>query len=288
MTRTISGATSLACVIGDPVRHSMSPALHNAAFAALDLDWVYVAFEVPRGQSAAAIGAMRALGMRGASVTMPHKEDAVHACDEVSTRASTLRSVNCVTRLPDGRIRGDTTDGDGFLRSLIDAQVDVAGRSVLLLGAGGAARAVAVALCEAGARVTVTARRAAAADAVAGLTGGRGVHGDMAATTDWDTRAGAAAAADVVVNATPVGMLDDRTSPLDAGCLHTGQAVVDLVYQPLETPLLAAARAAGARTVDGLGMLVHQAALAFEHWTGLPAPVAVMRGAAEAAMTHGT
>ncbi|HEY3834829.1 MAG TPA: shikimate dehydrogenase [Acidimicrobiia bacterium] len=285
MTRAVSGATALACVVGDPVRHSVSPALHNAAFAALDLDWVFLAFEVPQNHADAAIAGMRALGVRGASVTMPHKEAAMHACDEVTSRATMLRSVNCITRLPDGRLRGDSTDGDGFVRSLTDAGVDVSGRTALLLGAGGAARAVAVALCEAGTRVSVSSRRAAAADTVAGLTSRREVEGKMAATIPWDERATAAASADIVVNATPIGMLTDGSSPLEASALHAGQAVIDLVYTPLNTPLLMAARSAGAQTVDGLGMLVHQAAIAFEHWTGLPAPVAVMRTAAEGAIT---
>jgi shikimate dehydrogenase len=284
MTRAVSGATSLACVLGDPVRHSVSPALHNAAFAALDLDWVFLAFEVPHHYADDAIAGMRALGVCGASITMPHKEAAVHACDEVTPRATMLRSVNCITRLPDGRLRGDSTDGEGFVRSLTDAGVEASGRAALVLGAGGAARAVAVALCEAGARVSVSARRAGAADAVAGLTSRREVDGDMAATIPWDDRAAAAASADIVVNATPIGMLTDNSSPLAPSTLHAGHAVVDLVYTPRETPLLAAARAAGATAVDGLGMLVHQAAIAFEQWTGLPAPVAVMRTAAESAV----
>jgi shikimate dehydrogenase len=284
MTRAISGTTSLACVIGDPVQHSVSPALHNAAFAALDLDWVYLAFEVPHHLADDAVAGVRSLGIRGASITMPHKEAAMHACDEVTPRATLLRSVNCITRLPDGRLRGDSTDGDGFMQSLVDAGVDVAGKSVLILGAGGAARAVAVALCEAGARISVSARRSSAADAIAGLTARREVEGDMAATIDWEARGDAAGAADVVVNATPVGMLGDTASPLDAAAVRAGQVVVDLIYRPLATPLLEAARGAGAQTVDGLGMLVHQAALSFEHWTGLPPPVAVMRAAAEAAM----
>ncbi len=284
MTRGISGTTAMACVIGDPVRHSVSPALHNAAFGALDLDWVYLAFEVADGHGAAAIAGMRALGVRGASITMPHKTDAVNACDEVSPRAATLRSVNCVTRLPDGRLRGDSTDGEGFMRALRDEGIEVDGRSVLLVGAGGAARAVGVALCEAGAVVSVTSRRATHADALAGLTGRRDVAGTTAGTVDWDARDAGARAADIVVNATPVGMLGDTALPISASALRPEHVVVDLVYQPLETPLLAAAQAAGARAVDGLGMLVQQAALAFEQWTGLPAPVPVMRAAAATAI----
>jgi shikimate dehydrogenase len=284
MSAPVSGTTSLACVIGDPVRHSVSPALHNAAFAALDLDWVYLAFEVPSGRGAAAIDGLRALGAGGASVTMPHKEDAARACDEITPAAAMLRSVNCITRLADGRLRGDSTDGEGFLRSLRDADVDVEGRSVLLAGAGGAARAVAVALVGAGARVSVTARRTGAADTLAGLTARHDIGGTMATTVAWDGRDAAAAASEIVVNATPLGMLGDPSSPFAGTSLHAGQVVVDLVYRPLQTPLLTAAAAAGARPVDGLGMLVHQAALSFVQWTGVEPPVDVMRAAAEQAM----
>ena len=118
MTSAPTGRTRLAAVIGAPVRHSLSPVLHNAAFAALGLDWVYVALEVEAGRGAAALDGMRALGLGGLSVTMPHKTDVADACDELSADAAALRSVNCVTPMGDGRLRGDSTDGDGFVRSL--------------------------------------------------------------------------------------------------------------------------------------------------------------------------
>jgi shikimate dehydrogenase len=267
----ITGATRIAGVIGDPVRHSRSPKLHNAAYRALDLDWVFLAFEVPDGGAAAALDAARVLGFVGLSVTMPHKTAAAELCDDLSPGAAALRSVNTVVVATDGRTSGHSTDGDGFLRSLADADVDVAGRTVLLLGGGGAARAVARALAGAGARVEVSARRAEAAVVAAALANGGAV--------DWNDRAAAAAAADIVVNATPVGMAGDPTLPLPEHVLGPGRAVVDLVYEPLETPLLAVARARGAVVVSGLGMLVHQAALQVELWTGRPAPIAAMQAA---------
>ncbi|HYL50844.1 MAG TPA: shikimate dehydrogenase, partial [Acidimicrobiia bacterium] len=182
-------------------------------------------------------------------------------------------TVNTVTPLADGRLSGESTDGPGFLRALRDAGHEVRGATALVLGAGGAARAVAHALGAAGARVTVCARRDDAAR-VAAVLG----HG---ATVAWGERAAAAAAATVVVNATPVGMGDgSRDAPLPVEALHQGQVVADLVYHPLETALLAGARERGADVVDGLGMLVHQAALQVERWTGEVAPVAVMRAAA--------
>jgi len=140
---TITGATRVAGVIGDPVRHSLSPVLHNAAYRELGLDWIYVAFEVPDGATRDALAAMRVLGLAGLSVTMPHKTAAAEACDALSADAAALRSVNTVSLGADGRLAGDSTDGEGFLRSLRDAGHDPGGATVVLLGAGGAARAVA-------------------------------------------------------------------------------------------------------------------------------------------------
>jgi shikimate dehydrogenase len=269
-----TGATRVAGVIGHPVRHSLSPALHNAAYRALGLDWTYVAFDVADGAAPAALDAMRVLGIAGLSVTMPHKAAVADACDECSEHASTLRSVNTVTRLDDGRLRGDSTDGEGFLRALADAKVEVDDADVLVLGAGPAARAVVLALGEAGARVKVCARRAQPAQAVARL-----VNAEVVA---WHDRALIVAGTPIIVNATSVGMAPDEDSPVAPESLRAGQVVADLVYHPLETPLLRAARAAGAHTVDGLGMLAHQAALQVVAWTGADPPVEVMRAAATA------
>jgi len=271
----ITAATRVAGVIGDPVRHSLSPSLHNAAYRALGLDWVYVAFAVPDGAAADALTAMRALGLAGLSVTMPHKTVVASLCDTLSPAAASLRSVNTVTPAPDGRLAGDSTDGAGFLRALADAGARAAGCDALVLGGGGAARAVAFALAYDGARVAVAARRPSAAADAAALAGG--------AAISWDDRADAAAKAELVVNATPVGMAGDLALPLPAEVLGAGQVVVDLVYEPRETPLLAAARARGARVVPGLGMLVHQAALQVERWTGRAAPIDAMRAAVDQA-----
>ncbi len=272
----ISGATRVAGVIGDPVRHSLSPALHNAAYRELGLDCVYVAFEVREGHAGDAIAAARALGLVGLSVTMPHKHEAALACDELGPDAAALERANTITVEADGRVRGDSTDGEGFVRSLRDAGVDVAGRSVLLLGSGGAARSLALALGRGGARVVVCARRADAAASAAALA-----HGDA---RGWTERVAAAAIADVVVNATPIGMDGRRdtgeTVVLPAESIRADQVVADLVYHPVDTELLRAARDRGATAVDGIGMLVHQAALQVERWTGHDAPVAAMRAAA--------
>jgi shikimate dehydrogenase len=271
----ISGATRLAGIIGHPVRHSLSPLLHNTAYDALGLDWVYLAFDVPEGATVAALDAVRTLRLVGCSVTMPHKTAAARACDVLSDDAARLRSVNTVTLAPDGSLAGDSTDGEGFVRSLREAGHDPAGADALVLGAGGAARPVVVALVRAGAQVRVAARRDDAAAEAAALA--------QAGTVPWPDRSEAAAAATLVVNATPVGM-GDGGLPIDPAALHPHQVVADLVYHPLETPLLAAARAAGAAVADGLGMLVHQAALQVETWSGRPAPVDRMRAAVRAAL----
>ena len=274
--------TTVVGVMGYPVRYSLSPILHNAAFAALGLNWVSVAFEVAGGKAAAALGGMRALGVAGLSVTMPHKADVAAVVDECSAVATQLRAVNCVLNR-DGRLYGENTDGAGFLASLArSAHFDPAGKQCLIIGAGGAAKAVTLALADAGAAsVTVVNRTAARAVDVAVLAGPVGRVGE--------TGAGAvalAAEAELVVNATPVGM-EGSGAPGDGwliapSLLHAGQVVADLVYAPRPTPWLAAAADAGARTVDGLGMLVHQAAAQLELWTGLPAPVDVMWQAAVA------
>ncbi len=274
--RTPSGSSRLVGVIGDPVTHSLSPTLHNAAFAACGLDWVYVAFPVVRGRGGAAVAAARDLGLAGLNVTMPHKADVAAACDQLTPDAAALASVNTVVIRPDGTALGATTDGEGFLAALAGDGIEVAGRRVLVLGAGGAARAVVLALGRAGADITVAARRLEMARAAAALAPG-------ALAVGLPDAVGSAAAADVVVNATPLGMGGEHP-PLDAGRLGSGHTVIDLIYHPAETPLLAAARAAGARTQNGLPMLVHQAALSFRLWTGVEAPVDVMWAAAEAAL----
>ncbi|MBM3676140.1 MAG: shikimate dehydrogenase [Actinobacteria bacterium] len=272
----ITGATRLAAVIGDPVEHSRSPAIHNAAYAATDLDWVYVALRVPPGLGGDAVRAMPALGIRGLNVTMPHKEAAAAACDELSPVAAALGVVNTVVLRADGRVRGDSTDGEGLLRSLAEVGLDPSGRRVAVLGAGGVARAVVLAIGAAGAEVTVVGRRPEACASAAALV--QGVE-----ARPWAEAGQVAAAVDVVVNATPIGMGADGAGMLPSA--GRGQWAVDLVYHPARTAFLTASERAGAEVVGGLGMLVHQAALAFEQMTGRDAPIEAMRRAAEGAGT---
>lgn len=280
----------MAGVIGDPVRHSLSPVLHNAAFAAVGLDWVYVAFEVREGEVVAALAGARALGIEGLSVTMPHKETVAIAVDRLSPTAARLGAANTVVRRG-AELVGDSTDGEGFLDALRqDEGIGPEMRRFAVLGAGGAARAVILALGQAGAAsVVVIGRTPERARAAAPLAGPAGRVGSLEDVAD----------AEVIVNATPVGMdtvraLHPQDGPagprlpldLDPTRLGTGQLVVDLIYSPAVTPLIEAARRRGAVAVNGLGMLIHQAAHQFRLWTGEEAPLEAMSAAGLAALAH--
>ncbi len=280
----LTGRTRAAGVIGSPIRHSLSPAIFNAAFTAAGLDWAYLAFDVPEGAAGLALGGMRALGIDGLSVTMPHKAAVLEGLDELSDDARALGAVNCITR-HGGLLRGDNTDGPGFLDALrVDEGIDVAGLHCVVVGAGGAGRAVARALGGAGAGSIVVLNRSP--DAAAAIVQVVGSSARVGTPADLD-------AADLVVNATPLGMgvvvgTDGAPEPLplDPARLREGQVVVDLVYHPAVTPLLAAARDRGLRTVNGLGMLIHQAAHAFRLWTSEDPPLEAMSAAAVAGLGH--
>lgn len=288
--RLPEGATHTAAVIGSPIRHSLSPTILNAAFQASGLNWVFSAFDVSDGEGASAVTAMRTLGIRGLSVTMPHKAAVVPALDRLSPAAEALGAVNCIAW--DGnRLVGHSTDGPGLIDTLrLDEGFDPEERRCVVIGAGGAARAAVAALADAGAAEVVvinrTADRAERAALLAGSRGRVGVDGDVGA-------------AELVVNATPIGMRRVReVASLHAGdmspelpfapsLIGSGQLVLDMVYEPLVTPTVRAARDQGAVAVNGLGMLVHQAAHAFRLWTGEDAPLAAMSAAALAALDVG-
>ncbi len=265
-----SAATTVVGVMGDPVAHSLSPLLHNTAFARLGIDWVSVGFPVPAGGVAAALAGLRALGVAGVSVTMPHKGAVAALVDERTEVAARLGAVNCVSRV-DGSLVGDNTDGAGFVASLDrGAGFSPEGRRCLVWGAGGAGRAVVLALAaEGAAEVVVVNRSPARAAEAAALAGPVGRVG----------RPDEAPGMDLVVKATPLGMEGSGAQGpvlVDAGRLGAGQLVADLVYHPAVTPWLQAAAANGARTLGGLGMLVHQAAAQLARWTGLEPPLTAM------------
>ena len=222
-------------MIGSPVRHSLSPALHNAGFAATGVDWLYTAFEVAPGEAAAALDAMRVLGLGGLSVTMPHKESVADLVDELDPAAAALHSVNTVVPLGDGRLKGYSTDGPGFVASLTASDVKIAGMHIGVLGAGGAARAIIDAIARAGAaHITVINRSPQRAVDAAALAPGIAVVGRAEAIRDCD----------IVVNATSVGM-GSTELPLDIALLDKRQVVADIVYHPRCTALLSAAAGLG-------------------------------------------
>lgn len=287
----VNARTKVCGIIGDPVEHSLSPVMHNAAFSARGINYVYVAFAVPAPLLGAAVAGIRHLNLVGVNVTIPHKEAVLAYLDEVTEEARLMGAVNTIVRRKD-RLIGYNTDGEGALRALRAAGFDPAGRSILFLGAGGAARAVAVALARAGAAaVTVANRTPARAEAVAGLLHDK--LGVAARTVPWPhpgvegPAREALEQADLVVHATPLGTYPDTSTGPDIAyeVLRPGQFVFDLVYNPPETVFLARARAAGARVVSGLEMLLHQGALAFELWTDQSPPLDTMRAAVREALT---
>ncbi len=275
----IGGRTRLAGVIGWPVSGSLSPVIHNAAFQALGLDWAYVPLPVRPGRLAQAVAGLQALGFAGANVTMPHKTEAARAVDRLTDDARLLDAVNTIVVGVDA-VEGANTDAPGFERFLrLDAGFDARGRRALVFGAGGAARACALALGRAGLAELVVAIR----EPERGIDLVR-----LARELPLEVRIVPIAEAgreiaDLVVNATPLGRAGESL-PLPP--LGPGVLVVDLLYRPAVTPLLAAARDAGAPGYGGIGLLLHQAALSFELWTGQEPPMSVMSAAAIAELAE--
>jgi shikimate dehydrogenase len=278
----ISGDTRLVGIIGWPVSHSRSPAMHNAAFAALELNWAYVPLPVPPERVGDAVRGLRALGFAGANVTVPHKQAVMPYLDELTATATAVGAVNTIVVREDGSLLGDTTDGYGFLADLAAHGARSDGRAVVI-GAGGAARSVIFALAQAGAEVSVAARNLNKAEAlcrsvIAALpwarASARGFPNDLPAIMQSAPRP------DLIVNATNLGLHEGDALPWHPGArFESGQVAYDVVYNR-ETEFLRLAREQGARAIGGLGMLIHQGARAFELWTGVAAPVEVMRIAA--------
>jgi shikimate dehydrogenase len=277
----VSGGTRTIGVIGWPVSHSLSPVIHNAAFRALGMDRIYVPLPVPPGSVGEALEGLMALGFEGANVTMPHKTQVAERVDELSDDARVLNAVNTIVVGPAATV-GHNTDVTGFDRFLRqDEGFDPAGRSVLIYGAGGAARACALALARSGAdSIVVSVRDPSRAAGVREAMDGYGTRLEVASMEGARDRR-----VDLIVNATPLGVAGEEL-PLPE--LGPGMLVVDLLYGPVSTPLLEAARGAGAGAAGGLGLLLHQAALSFELWTGQIPPMDVMSAAALAALAERT
>lgn len=285
----ISGRTRVYGLFGFPVGHSVSPAMHNAAFAALGLDGVYAAFPVPPEGLESAVAAIKALNLGGVNVTVPHKETVGSFLDQLAEEARLIGAVNTIV-LEDGKLVGHNTDAGGFLRSLTEAGFSVPGTKVVVLGAGGAARAAGVQLAISGAgRVVFVNRTPARAEAMAELVSQQGVE---AAALSWEQSGRLKqemSSADLVVQTTTLGMHPEVEScpSVDPRWFRQGQLVYDMVYNPSRTRFLEIAGQSGATTISGSGMLLHQGALSFQLWTGREAPLAVMRQALHEALQPG-
>lgn len=266
-------------IIGWPVSGSLSPVIHNAAFSALDMDWTYVPMPVPPGSVPSALEGLRALGFAGANVTMPHKTEAARVVGERTEDAELLDAVNTIVVGSSG-LFGHNTDAPGFDRFLRrDAGFEPNGRSALLFGGGGAARACALALARGGLAELTVALRDPARDAGLRAT----LDGSPISLSVVPFGGATGVHADLVVNATPIGAQGES---LPVPPLGAGAVVVDLLYRPAGTPLQTLARSAGAAVFGGLGLLLHQAALSFELWTGQIPPLDVMSAAAIAALAE--
>lgn len=286
MTAHLDGGTQLAGLIGWPIAHTLSPAIHNAAYEAMGLNWVYVPLAVRDGAALAkGVAGLRAFPFVGFNVTMPYKRLVLNMCDEVATQARLAGSVNTV-HVRDGKLIGYNTDGRGLLESLqSEAGFAPEGKRVVLVGAGGAAGAalVALMLSRAG-HVAVTSRRIEQAEDVVDRVVDHARDTEIVASGSGQESRELIEAADLVINATPLGMTPGDPLPVPAEWLQPGQVVADMVYVPGVTPFMDAAGARGATPVGGLGMLVAQAAIALEIWnegTQAGAPRDVMRKAAE-------
>jgi shikimate dehydrogenase len=275
---TIGTGTQLCAVIGNPIAHSLSPAIHNAAYEKLGLDFVYLAFRVEDVQSA--LAGMRAFeNFRGMSVTIPHKIEVMKYMDQIAETDRAIGSINTVIN-EKGKLFGLGTDGPGALKALTDADVDIDGQNVLILGSGGAARAIAFTLAQktrlnqlAILDIDEMMLKGLAYDLKAG-TNARIMPGLL----DHDTLVAAMKTADAIIHCTPVGMHpNEDVSLIPSMLFRPGQVVFDIVYTPLETKLLFEARSHGLKVISGVDMFINQAVLQFEHFTGVDAPVEIMR-----------
>ena len=276
----ISGKTRVCGVIGDPIEHTLSPIMHNAAFKALKLDFAFLAFKVKVADVEKAVSGMRTLGIHGLNVTMPHKSAVINYLDEVDQAAKAIGSVNTILN-KDGRLFGFNTDGVGALQALRENGVEPRGKKVLLLGAGGAARAIAYTLAREADELVILNRTAKQAAELANLLKQTFDRKVVADTLSPNTIKDTLQDSDVLINATSVGMKPNANqTPVAFEWLRPDLAVMDIVYNPVETKLAKDAKAAGAKVVSGFEMLIYQGAASFEIWTGHSAPVEVMRHAA--------
>ncbi len=276
----VLGSTRVLGVFGHPISHSLSPVMQNAAIRAMNIDYVYVPFHVMPEDLAKAVEGIKALQLAGVNVTIPHKERIIEYLDEVSDYSREIGSVNTVINL-NGVLRGDTTDGPGFIRSAETAWGDLNGCRTVILGAGGSAKAIAFALARIGCKIVVANRTYRRAVELVESLKATFANGDFESIElKKELLASRLENADLLVNTTSVGMFPDVYGiPLSPDLLHSKLMVYDLVYNPMKTRLVDEAQRRGARAMTGLGMLVHQGALSLRMWTGLEPPIDVMERA---------
>ncbi len=290
--RRISTSTRLLAVFGDPVEHSLSPAMHNAAISDHELDYAYLAFRVREPELAAALGGVRAMGIAGVNLTIPLKRAALTLVDELAQSAAEAGAVNTVVN-ESGRLIGHNTDSEGFIASMReDLELTPSGLRVCILGAGGSARGVSVALARHGAASVVFAARnlekaGTLADLVSRLR--PGCAASAVPLSDSRGLRRILESSNLLINSTPVGMSTNTDDPieLELECLPSGACVADLVYNPLKTVLLREAETRGYRTMNGVGMLAHQGALAFELWTGIKPDAQALKQSLLECLTRG-
>jgi len=275
----ISGRTKVCCVIGNPIEHTLSPVMHNAAFEELNLDFVYLAFRVRREELRDAIAGAKSLDFHGLNVTMPHKTAVMNHLDKLDSTARSIGSVNTILNAG-GRLVGYMTDGVGAMNALKENGVGLEGKKLLLLGAGGAAKAIAFHVAQKAKELKILNRTVQKAEALAEVLGkkfNKKVSGNL---LSFELVKKELEDANILINATSVGMHPDvARSLVDPSWLRPDLCVMDIIYNPLETKLAKDAKSVGAKVVSGIEMLVYQGAASFEIWTNHPAPVKAMREA---------
>ncbi len=275
----ISGRTGICGIIGDPIEHSMSPVMHNAAFKNKGLDYVYLPFRVKKEELGKAIEGMRALNIRGLNITIPHKVAVIPFLDELDHLADKIGAVNTIVN-DNGVLKGYNTDATGFLQALLERGIEPKGKSVVILGAGGASRAISFILAERGGHIVILNRLLELdwAKELASRISQTFAREVEALELNRKNLAIVLEKADILINATSVGMSPNvNETPVTSDLLRPNLVVYDIIYNPIKTRLQREAEVAGATTISGLDMLVWQGALAFEKWTGLKAPVELMK-----------
>jgi len=283
----MSGTIRICGIIGDPIAHSMSPAMHNAAFDKLGLNYLFVPFRVKKEELGKAIAGVRALNIRGLNVTIPHKVAVIPFLDKLDPLAQRIGAVNTIVN-DDGVLTGYNTDATGFLQTLLERGGEPRGKNMVILGAGGASRAISFILAERGAHLVILNRLLELdwAEELASRISQVFKKEVKALELNEKNLAKVLAKADILVNATSVGMSPNiDETPVSPDLLRPSLTVFDIVYNPIKTRLLREAESAGAETISGVDMLVWQGALGFELWTGAKAPVKLMRETAIKGLT---